>query len=136
MNSNIFDDLFNNSPDPIQPKVFPKSYDLPCFHLVIWFPSPNEFNMSCGDSLALAMECFGGMSALYSFKDDPVNALAFKNLYKKNVKALKFGDDDYGFEIYKDDLARELYEKDIAIMTALSMRYEAIRAINKALRDG
>lgn len=88
--------------EPVKPNLI-KSYNLPCFHVVVCIGHTDNMESS-GDTLAEAMEPLGGMGALYSLKDDPENDLAFRNLYKKDVKHLKFGD-DYGFEIFKDDLA-------------------------------
>jgi hypothetical protein len=89
--------------EPIKPN-FIKSYNLPCFHVVVCIGHTDNMEF-CGDTLAQAMEPLGGMSTLYAYKNDPKNDLAFRNLYKKEVKHLKFGDDDYGFEIFKDELA-------------------------------
>lgn len=84
--------------------------------------------------LSEAMETFGGMSALYDLKDDPKNKQAFKDLYDPKVKALKFGDNDYGFEIFKDDLAKEIYSEDISAMEAMGKYNQAVKAINHALK--
>lgn len=56
------------------------------------------------------------------------------NLYDPKVKALKFGDNDYGFEIFKDDLAKEIYSEDISAMEAMGKYNQAVKAINHALK--
>jgi len=91
-------------------KPKPKSHSLPCFCAVNHFTGGGQTLLASGDCLAEAFECFGGMSVLYSLKDDPENTQAFKDLYKKEVLFLSFGDEDYGFNIYKESAAIEFLD--------------------------
>jgi hypothetical protein len=103
-------DIFDYFSEPSTQK--PKSYNLPLFHAVAFIRDSDSPFFTDGDSLAEAMEPHGGMSALYALRNDPENSQAFKDLYNDKVKSLKFGDDDYGFLIFKDDVAKAVLDDD------------------------
>lgn len=93
----VFDLLGEN-----QEQNKPKSYNLPMPHYVVSLRDDVE---NYGDCLSDAMEVFGGMRALYELKEDDKNCQAFKDLYNPKVEEITFGDDGYGFRIYKGNLA-------------------------------
>jgi hypothetical protein len=117
----------------------PKSYNLPMPHYVI---SHREGLESYGDSLFEAMEIFGGMSALYALKEECNNHQSFKDLYNLKKEKLTFGDDEYGFTIFKGSLAVLLEEANYFLENTETPYYVVLgnqgsygRSLSEAMND-
>lgn len=117
----------------------PKSYNLLIPHYVI---SHREGLENYGNSLLEAMEVFGGMSVLYALKEDRSNYQAFKDLYNPKIEELTFGDNEYGFTIYKgalalllDNVETSLYNEEISHYVGLGNQGSYGRSLSEAMND-
>lgn len=82
----------------------------PCTHVVVYLRGENTTIFS-GDSLKQAFDSIGGLEdCLEVYQDDPSSKNLFRDLFDPEVQRINFGDDDFGYAIYRGDALKRLEE--------------------------
>jgi len=82
----------------------------PCTHVVVYLRGENTTIFS-GNSLKQAFDSLGGLeNCLEGYQDDPLSKKLFRDLFDPEVQRINFGDDDFGYAIYRGNALKRLEE--------------------------